>query len=216
MAGVDGGLREQNKARTRQRLVEVSLSLFERRGFDEVTVEEIAEAAMVSPRTFYRYFGSKEGVLYDDRDDLAVLHRAIADHPADESPLAAVRAGVLVLARRTAASQDLTRRRIRISQTTASLGTHERTQIQPRWEQALAAAVADRLGVDVDADERPELLAGIGIAVMRSLTASFRTDEGPVDLEALVVDRFALLAELVTGVEDRTPARRPAPRTGTR
>ena len=212
---MDGGLREKHKARTRERLVEVSLSLFEQRGFDEVTVEEIAEAAMVSPRTFYRYFGSKEGVLYDDGDELAALHQAITSHPADEAPMAAVRAGVLVLARRSASSQDLTRRRIRISQTTASLGTHERTQIQPRWEQALADAVADRLGVQVDADPRPQLLAGVGIAVMRSLSATVRADDGPVDLEALVLDHFALLGELVTGrATDTTPA--PAPRTGTR
>lgn len=213
---MDGGLREQNKARTRDRLVEVSVSLFEQRGFDDVTVEEIAEAAMVSPRTFYRYFGSKEGVLYDDRDDLAALHRAITDHPADEPAMAAVRAGVVVLARHTAASQDLIRRRIQVRQTTASLGAHERTQIQPRWEQALAAAVAHRLGVDVDADARPQLLAGIGIAVMRSVTASFRLDEGPVDLEALVLDHFAMLGELVSGVDARTPARQPASRTGRR
>lgn len=195
---MDGGLREQHKARTRQRLVDIALSLFEARGFDEVTVEEIADAAMVSPRTFYRYFGSKEGVLYHDQDQqLTLVREAIADHPAGEPPMAALRAGVMVLARRSDADVELTRRRLALSETNESLGAHQRNTLQPRWEQTIAEAIADRLGVDVDVDARPRLLAGVGIAVMTSMAQTVRLERGPADVEALVVDRFAQLGELV-------------------
>jgi AcrR family transcriptional regulator len=194
-----GGLREQHKARTRQRLVQVALSLFEERGFDEVTVEEIAEVAVVSPRTFYRYFGTKEAVLYGDQDDqLALLHDAITSHPTDEPPLAAVRAGVLVLARQATGTAELHLRRARISGSTTSLGDHERTTLVPRWEEALTTAVAEHLGVDADTDARPRLLAGIGIAVMVSVKETFLR-VGDADLEALVLDRFAELTELIGG-----------------
>ena len=193
------------------------MSLFEARGFDEVTVEEIADAALVSPRTFYRYFGSKEGVLYDDQDELMGLVReAIAAHPADEPPLAAVRAGVLALARRTQADDiDLSRRRMRLADSTASLGAHRRADLHPRWEQAMAEAVAERLGVDPDVDVRPRLLAGVGLAVMTSVGQTFQDPASPADLESLVVGRFAELAELVTA-QGAVPSevRRPA-RTGT-
>lgn len=215
---MDGGLRAQSKARTRHRLVQVALTLFEERGFDEVTVEEIADAAVVSPRTFYRYFGTKEGVLYDGQDDqLTLLHEVITSHPTDEPPLAAVRAGVLVLARQATGTADLSLRRARISGSTTSLGDYERTTLIPRWEEALTAAVAEHLGVDAEVDVRPRLLAGIGIAVMVSVKETFRRS-GTADLEAVVRDRFAELTELV--VEQVTPPAEPgtrsAPRTGTR
>lgn len=206
------GLREQNKARTRERLAATALSLFEERGFDEVTVEEIAEVALVSPRTFYRYFGSKEGVLYPDQEDQQVqLRDAIIAHPAGDPPLAAVRAGVLVLAALAAAEVDQARRRMRLAASTASLGAYERTTLLPRWEDVIAESIAARLGVDVDVDVRPRLLAGVGMAVMISLGQTFRLDDGPADLEARVVARFAELRDLVQEAADAAgPPTRPA------
>lgn len=213
---MDGGLREKNKARTRERLAATALSLFEERGFDEVTVEEVAEAALVSPRTFYRYFGSKEGVLYDDQEDRQALVRAaIIAHPAEDPPLAAVQAAVLVLASLAAGEVDLARRRMRLAASTESLGAYERTTLMPRWEDVIAEAIAARLGVDVDVDVRPRLLAGVGMAVMVSLGQTFRLEDGPADLEAQVVARFAELRDLVQepAAAAQPPTDRPA-RTG--
>lgn len=210
---MDGGLRAQHKARTRDRLAATALSLFEAQGFDQVTVEEIAEAAMVSPRTFYRYFGSKEGVLYPGQEERQVLLReAILAHPAHDPPLAAVRAGVLVLASLATAEIDLARRRMRLAAATESLGAYERTTLLPRWEDVIAEAIAARLGVDVDTDVRPRLLAGVGMAVMVSLGQTLRLDDGPADLESRVLARFAELRELVHEPTEAAepPADRPA------
>lgn len=214
---MDGGLRQVKKARTRQRLVEVAVTLFEDRGFDEVTVEEIADAALVSPRTFYRYFGSKEGVLSDEQDRrLDLLRGAIAAHPAGEPPLGALRAGVLALARRTEVDDvELSRRRMRLVESTPSLGVHRRADLQPLWEQVIAEAIAARLGVDPDTDVRPRLLAGVGLAVLSSLGQTFQAATSPDDLESLVVARFALLADLVTAPGILPADVRRPPRTGT-
>src|SRR5262245_53061416 len=67
---VDGvhGLRERKKARTREAILEAALDLFEHKGYDSTTIEEIAEAADISPRTFFRYFETKLDLVMVDKD----------------------------------------------------------------------------------------------------------------------------------------------------
>jgi AcrR family transcriptional regulator len=87
------GLRERKKARTRTAIREHALRLFREQGYDATTVEQIAEAAEVSPSTFFRYFPTKEDVvLQDDMDQLWA--EAVKAQPAELSPVAALRAAV--------------------------------------------------------------------------------------------------------------------------
>src|SRR4051794_34679169 len=82
------GLRERKKRATRQSLHSEALRLVAERGFDDVTIEDIAAAADVSPRTFFNYFGSKEDVIVNpDPDRVERLRTALAEHTADEPPL---------------------------------------------------------------------------------------------------------------------------------
>ena len=87
------GLRARKKARTRAAIQDHALRLFSERGYEQTTIDEIAEAAEVSPSTFFRYFRTKEDVvLYDDLDP--VMFAGLAAQPADLSPIGAVRAAI--------------------------------------------------------------------------------------------------------------------------
>jgi len=84
------GLRERKKAKTRATIREHALRLFREQGYQATTVEQIAEAAEVSPSTFFRYFPNKEAVvLQDDYDPMLVA--AFEAQPAELSPVAALR-----------------------------------------------------------------------------------------------------------------------------
>lgn len=92
------GLRERKKAKTRDALVRSALRQFHERGFDHVTVDDIAEDCEVSPRTFFRYFSSKEEVLFGDVDGARQrLLDSLAEQPAEASVLEALRAAVLTV-----------------------------------------------------------------------------------------------------------------------
>src|SRR5258708_12950629 len=87
------GLRERKKARTRAAIREHALRLFREQGYDATTVEQIAEAAEVSPSTFFRYFPTKEDVvLQDEYDELIV--EAFRAQPPELTPLQAMRAAL--------------------------------------------------------------------------------------------------------------------------
>jgi AcrR family transcriptional regulator len=94
MTGVNGP-REREKRRVRRDLVEAALRLFELHGFEQTTVQQIADAAQVSRRTFHRHFPSKLAVVFSHEEDLmAQLLAAVDRRPASESVLTALRAAL--------------------------------------------------------------------------------------------------------------------------
>src|SRR6202140_211769 len=77
------GLRERKKQKTRESIQRTALRLFEKQGYEETTIEQIAAAAEISPSTFFNYFPTKEDVvLYDAYDPVAI--RMLLDRPKDE------------------------------------------------------------------------------------------------------------------------------------
>ncbi|MGW4717144.1 TetR/AcrR family transcriptional regulator [Nocardia sp. NPDC004260] len=108
MTGVNGP-RDREKARVRRELVDAALRLFELHGFEQTTVQQIADAAQVSRRTFHRHFPSKLAVVFSHEEDLmAQLLAAVDRRPASESVLTAVRAALhdFLLDERDAPSRD--------------------------------------------------------------------------------------------------------------
>ncbi|BCK71985.1 TetR family transcriptional regulator [Streptomyces libani subsp. rufus] len=99
--GVDEGrltLRERKKLRTRQRISGEATLLFIRRGFDHVTVAEVARAAEVSTMTVFNYFPRKEDLFLDRIPEAReLIVRAVRERGPEESPLAALRRLVLAL-----------------------------------------------------------------------------------------------------------------------
>ncbi|MBG0819206.1 TetR family transcriptional regulator [Planomonospora sp. ID91781] len=87
------GLRERKKARTRRTIQEQALRLFAEQGYEATTVEQIAEAAEISPSTFFRYFPTKEDVVVQDDYDPVML-AALAAQPAGLDPVPALRAAM--------------------------------------------------------------------------------------------------------------------------
>src|SRR2546430_4135398 len=92
------GLRERKKMRTRQALTQAALQLCLQRGFEAVTVAEIADAAEVSVTTLFSYFPSKEALLFDLEPQIdAGLAAAVRDRPSGQDVLEAIRAYLLTL-----------------------------------------------------------------------------------------------------------------------
>src|SRR5436190_18889847 len=87
-----GELRESKKRETRQRISNVATGLFSARGFDAVTVEEVAAAANVSKMTVFNYFARKEDLFLDREDDVKrLVHEALASRPKGQSAIDALR-----------------------------------------------------------------------------------------------------------------------------
>ncbi|MFJ8647394.1 TetR family transcriptional regulator [Streptomyces sp. NPDC093546] len=167
------GLRERKKQRTRDALVRASLELFTTQGYERTTVDEIAATVDVSQRTFFRYFASKEEVAFTvqhmvERHFMA----ALCARPAHEAPLDALRNAVLSAwdtieeAITEVIPVELYLRTFQVIESTpALLAVHLRRSIE--MEESIARLIADREGLDVDADPRPRIAVAAFSGVMR-------------------------------------------------
>jgi len=159
------GLRERKKARTRAAIREHAFRLFREQGYDATTVEQIAEAAEVSPSTFFRYFPTKEDVVLQDDMDLLWLE-AIQEQPPEMSPIAAMRAGVhAAFARMGKAEWAQMHEMTELAMTVPAVRARMLAELA-RTTQVLAEAVAERTGRD-PGDFAVRTLAGavVGVAM---------------------------------------------------
>lgn len=158
------GLRERKKRTTSEALVRSALRQFATRGFERVTVEDIAGACDVSPRTFFRYFASKEDVLFADGDgQRSHVIDVLAAQPPDVSPLEAMQAAVRELARDYEAQREAVLLRHRIVASTPSLRSHVAERLHG-WE----SAVIEELRRSGRADGMDELSLRLMVAATTS------------------------------------------------
>lgn len=193
----DEGRRERKKRATRDDLVAQAARLFDAHGFDETTTEQIAEAADVSQRTFFRHFPSKEAVLYADMDDQRRRVRdALLDRPADEPVLDAVRAAIMSLADDFQDDRELRFLQARMAAAYPTVSAYSRAVVQAQWERELIAAIASRMGVDPMDDPRPEIVAGAAMSALRASTRRWTSTDGREDLPDLVSDALDAMSTI--------------------
>jgi AcrR family transcriptional regulator len=218
LLGPRSSLRERKKLATRRSIRRAALELIAERGFSHVTVEDIAAAADVSPRTFFNYFPSKEAVLFGADPGRAeeLRTRLVHDLPG-HSVLEVLR--VVLTERSRLLAAELAELGGDPARWAAQMkAAHADPQLRAaqashmaRVESTFASALAERLGTDPDRDPYPLLLASAAIGVLRATMSFWAASGGAVPLDQLTDAAFRALA---TGFGEDCTLRDLAPPTG--
>ncbi len=185
------GRRERKKQATRAALSEAAVRLSLEHGVENVTIEQIADEADVSLRTFFNYFsGKEEAVVAGDAERGEMLVEEFLSRPASESVLTALRAAVLVFVDDLVSGDR--RQALQMMRRSPSLLPHQLAAYAAS-ERALGVAVAERVGEAIpeveSGEERrvglyPSLVAATTMAGVRVAVQRW-TDGGSGDLDAL-------------------------------
>jgi AcrR family transcriptional regulator len=205
-------LRERKKLATRRLLRRAALDLVAERGLTNVTVEDIAEAADVSPRTFFNYFPSKEAALFGgDPERAEELRERVASEAPGKSALDALR---VVLARDSEEMADELRslggdpadwlRRMKMARTDPHVRAAHAAQMA-MIERAIAEGLAARLGTDQETDPYPGVLAAAAVGVVRACLTFWAGTGGASPLGQLIGQAFEALAN---GLPENSDLRR--------
>ncbi len=182
MADVQPSLRDRKKDATRQLIEDVAWGLFSTQGFDATTVQQIAERANVAPRTFFRYFPTKEAVLYPELDGLLERMAAIfAMRPVGEPAM------VAMLNAFDAVNEEIT------SDAGRQLERHEllkrsaagttSTFVYDRIAAAIESMIRERHRGEPDVDTRARLAAGLVSTVMTVATERWLSRGGATSID---------------------------------
>ncbi|WP_285740055.1 TetR/AcrR family transcriptional regulator [Kitasatospora phosalacinea] len=170
------GLRETKKQQTRAALSETASALFRERGFDQVSVAEIARMAGVSVNTAFNYFPTKEDLFFDSQP-LAENHLAdvVVTAPSDTTPADALLADLLGALQRRDPALGLCKDAAAFWRTVAESPTltARSREIAERAERALAHALAERSGRQTG-DPETHLLAGALCGAYRAAVGQIR------------------------------------------
>ena len=169
--------RERRTQQTRRAIVAAARDLFESAGYAQTTVEQIAARADVAPRTFFRYFPTKESLLFSEFDEVRRdMLDSLEQRPSDEHPLQSLSIALVEYAEVVDRRWEELVWGFRMAADHQMDGVYERTMIKEQTHDRIADFIAERLGVDRSQDPRP--LAWTS-AVMGVLNATLRTGTQP-------------------------------------
>jgi AcrR family transcriptional regulator len=162
MTDSEGSLRDRQRAQIRADIRRAAFRLFVERGYDAVTTEEIATAAGVSPRTFFRHVPTKEGLLLAPvRHGGAAIVSLLEARPAGESPDVALINAIIT---RTRSFDQADTEEWREAVLVAPDLLSKLTMHTPADKERAAKLVAARMGANPDTDLRPGLLVQLAFA----------------------------------------------------
>lgn len=191
------GLRERKKIKLRRAVQTEALRLFQDRGYDQTTVEQIADAAEISTTTFYRYFPTKEDAILDDDAD-ALTRSVMAGRPADEPLVATVRATFAAVAAEAEGNREheITRLRLvtAVPALTARYAAEERQTIN-----LLVELLGARTGRDAD-DYQLNLTAAALVAVLFTASNRWAAVSGETPLPDLIDEAVGTISPLLTAL----------------
>ncbi len=183
-------LRERKKRATAQAIVDAAFGLFAIEGYDAVTVEQIADAADVSPRTVYRYFANKAAIVFDVQVSwMSVFRSAAADSnvAAGEALLARVRAVALAVAAHVQSHAAPALVAYRLTEASAELQS-----VSLGWEREWRQAVAEMAPHWPRA--RAIAMAGAVMGMISSVLGLWLETGGRNDLVVMIDRAFEALA----------------------
>src|SRR2546423_6506143 len=186
---VQGGLRERKKQQMRQLIFDAAQRLFREKGFERVSVAEVARAADVSEVTVFNYFPTKEDLFYGGMEFFEEqLIESVHSRPKGDSAVKAFRRRLMVGADRLESKQSAAAilKAAQLVYATPALVTRER-EIVERFTARLAELLAQEIGADAE-DVEP-------LTVASALMASHRALAGYVRLRVLAGRPGAPLAE---------------------
>jgi AcrR family transcriptional regulator len=199
-----GSLAERKRRLVRAGLAEAALGVLGERGFDGVTIDDLAQAAGISRRTFFRYFPSKEEVVISAFDDAAgELVEAVRGRPASEAPLLVLRHALTTTLERFIREPARTRALLRLIQATPALRAQFLDR-QDRWREELGREVARRLPAGRARALLARLAAAVALGTVDAALAVWTEDEAS-DLSEVLAEAFDALSAVVA-------LPRPAPR----
>lgn len=184
-----------------RRIQEEAIGQFEERGFDRVTVDQIAEAAEVSPSTIYRYFGTKEGlVLRDEYDD--VVFGAVPTLMAEHDPWTALAMAVRAVGpAHFGEGAELSLRRMRIWHETPSVRATAAVLVDETARQlAVVMHAGDRFGRSL---EDYEILSSSMLAATITRLEQWYHAGGTSDFAQQVVETLELIRPAWASAEDQ-------------
>jgi AcrR family transcriptional regulator len=195
-----GGRRERKKLETRAALEGAALRLFAERGYEHTTVEDIAEAADVAVRTFFRYFQSKQHVLFGDvgHDVARRLRAALDARPASEAPVLAVAAALDAIDLDDAEQQRQVLDRIRLADLHPELGGAYHLVFHDLHRE-IAEFVAGRTG-SAATDLYPQLVASAATGAVKAALCVFEATGDASRLSSLRRTGYSALTAGLTGM----------------
>jgi len=182
--------RDRKKVRTRNELMQAAVRLFAIQGYENTSIREITDAVDVSPRTFFRYFTSKDDALFPSVDHEPYLAR-VRDQPASVGAVDAVRDAYLSL---LPLPPKVAERTLLFKRALAEApALHGRNlMVQQNFRDQLAQALADRQGFDRP-DERLVVAASMAQLALRLAFDHWAAEGGRPGLGELITEYFALV-----------------------